>query len=156
MIEILDDARNIKLKPYIYLQSGEIQNLLPLLDENDIAYKIEKIRFNSELKSILPLNSNQLDEMDSIIHISENQLHFVEQFLDKSMPIENSLTEKIKTPHEYKINWKILIGTIIFVVILGVQSFFHIYSIYGTESFFLVPSPWRYNSIHWLGGGGLF
>lgn len=140
MLEILDNANEIKLIPSLYLKNEELICALPLLEEKGIYYEIEKIIPSIETNSIIPLNSDQLDKFDSIIYISEKQLSPLNSILERINKIEYFYEGKPDNIKEFKTNWKVLISTVAFIFIFCLEAIFSAYYGYHSDSFLFTPS----------------
>jgi hypothetical protein len=157
MLEILDNATEIKLIPSLYLKNEELVHTLPLLEEKGIYYEIEKIMPSTETNSIIPLNSDQLDKLDSIIYVSEKQLSPLNSILERINKIEYSYEERPDNVKEFKTNWKVLISTVAFIFIFCLEAMFSAYYGYHSDSFLFSPSPSSFpcGGVFLNGGGGL-
>lgn len=118
MSMLLDDCLEIPMTPFLYLKSNEHNQVLPLLDQHNIYYTIDKFFYPNYGSSQFPISPAQLSQMDSILYLPELQHPAIDKILEthsfSALPTEATM---IGDPPQ-KINWKILLPVLFFVVLI--------------------------------------
>ncbi|WMX16873.1 MULTISPECIES: hypothetical protein [unclassified Aureispira] len=87
-MDILDDYRSSekeKLKgfvPYVNLSKDEIADVIALLEEGGVEFKLQKIMGSTNNTFIVPLASTELDRTSALIYIKEADKLTVDVILD--------------------------------------------------------------------------
>ena len=117
---LLDDCLEIPMTPFLYLKSNEHKQVLPLLDQHNIYYTLDKFFYPNYGAAQFPISPRQLSQMDSIVYLPELQHPAADKILETHPLIAPSTEPTMTDDAPEKINWKILLPVLFFVALIAI------------------------------------
>lgn len=87
-MEILDDYKEPQREdfegfvPYVSLRNEEIADVMAVLEENKVEFKLKKIMGSTNSTFLVPLSATQLNQSATLIYIRDKQKEVVDIVLD--------------------------------------------------------------------------
>ena len=87
-MEILDDYREPKREnfegfiPYVSLRNEEVADVMAVLENNKVEFKLKKIMGSTNSTFLVPLSSTQLSHSSTLIYIRDHKKEVVDVILD--------------------------------------------------------------------------
>jgi hypothetical protein len=143
-MEILDDYKEPQREsfegfvPYVSLRNGEVGDVMALLDNNKVEFKLKKNMGSTNNTFLVPLSATQLSHSSTLIYIRDKTKSAVDVILDEyyqgvgrihieeraeiaaKIAAENAVENKQK-------NWTFFNLTILFILIVLTWSFVEFY-----------------------------
>jgi hypothetical protein len=143
-MEILDDYKEPQREsfegfvPYISLRNEEIGDVMALLDNNKVEFKLKKIMGSTNSTFLVPLSATQLSHSTTLIYIRDKTKTVVDVILDEyyqgvgQIHVEERAEKEAKVAAKNAIeskqkNWTFFNLTILFILIVLIWSFAEFY-----------------------------
>ena len=143
-MEILDDYKEPQREnyegfiPYVSLRNEEISDVMAVLEENKVEFKLKKIMGSTNSTFLVPLSATQLSQSSTLIYIRDKHKEVVDIVLDNYYQGEgkNHLEERAEKAAEIRAqnaieakqkNWAFFNLSVLFLVIVLIWAFAEFY-----------------------------
>lgn len=143
-MELLDDYKEPQREhlegfvPYVSLRNEEIADVMAVLEDNKVEFKLKKIMGSTNNTFLLPLSATQLSQNSTLIYIKEQDKTLVDEVLDQYFEGagQKYVEERVKKQEEAKEQrqaenkqkkWTFFNLTVLFLLIVLIWSFVEFY-----------------------------
>lgn len=143
-MELLDDYKAPQREslegfiPYVSLQNAEVADVMAVLEDNKMEFKLKKVMGSTSSTFLVPLSSTQLNHSSTLIYIKEQDKIALDVILDAYFATEGQkhLEERAKKERaaikqqieeDKRKKWAFFYLTVLFLLIVLIWSFVEFY-----------------------------